>query len=208
MSLQQHSINPKILLEHEMALEKEIMAIYPINHTEVFTHTIPAQTKTWRKDALFSNKKPKHIIFGMVSNEAFNGSYELNPFNFQHFNLNQISVAVDGENIPFQPFTPDFANKNCLRDYTSLYLSAGTFGKDASLPITYNDFLRGYTLYIFNLAPDLSNNATSPNDSANIRIQLQFQEQLANAVTLIVFATFHSVIQIDQFRNVFCDFKA
>jgi hypothetical protein len=201
-------INPTILIQHEMSLQKEAMTLYPINRIDMQTYTIPAQSKAFRKDNLFYNKRPNHLIFGMVSNNAYNGKYELNPFNFHHFNLNYVTLIVDGESTPFQAFTPDFTNRNCLRDYNSLYMSAGNFGKDSALPISYNDFLKGYTLYIFNLAPDLTNNPTTPYASANIRLELKFEEELPITVTLILMASFHSVLQIDQVRNVFCDYKA
>lgn len=201
-------INPTIVLEHEDALQKEVMSLYPLNYIDIQTFTIPAQSKGTRKDNLFYNKRPNYLIVGMVSNNAFNGNYGLNPFNFQHFNLNHISLTVNGDSVPFQPFTPDFANRNCLRDYNALYMNGGNFGKDSSLPITYSDFLGGYTLYLFNLTPDLSNNAIAPYASGNIRLALKFEKELTESVTLIVFASFHSVIQIDQFRNVFCDYRA
>ncbi|XP_034256972.1 uncharacterized protein F54H12.2-like [Thrips palmi] len=54
---------------------------------------------------------PKRIIIGFVSNPAFNGSYQYNPFNFQHYDLNYLSLYVDSEQIPAQPITPDYEHK-------------------------------------------------------------------------------------------------
>jgi hypothetical protein len=41
---------------------------------------------------------PSRVVIGFVDSEAVAGSYKLNPFNFEHFNLNQIYLFVD--NIP------------------------------------------------------------------------------------------------------------
>jgi len=50
-------------------------------------------------EKLFSGQLPNRIIVGMVRNEAFLGYPEHNPYNFQHFNLKEISVFADGQNV-------------------------------------------------------------------------------------------------------------
>src|SRR5688572_29242794 len=48
-------------------------------------------------EGLFSGQIPSKIVIGMVENQAFNGSYECNLFNFKHFNLTSIKIYVDGQ---------------------------------------------------------------------------------------------------------------
>jgi len=40
---------------------------------------------------------PTRLVVGLVSNTAFNGSRRHNPFNFQHYNLLEIAVYLDGQ---------------------------------------------------------------------------------------------------------------
>ena len=37
-----------------------------------------------------------------------NGNYEKNPFDFQHNNLTQIGISVNGEEVPFKPLKLNF----------------------------------------------------------------------------------------------------
>jgi hypothetical protein len=201
-------INPEIILNHMEMLENEVMANYVIDRNEIITYTIPSSTKTFRKDDIFLGRVPKSLIFAMVSNEAYNGNYLKNPYYFQHFNLSSMVVYVNGDAIPFQPFTPDFANKKCLREYNSLYMCSGDLGRDMSLPFNYNDFLDGYTIFKYQLTPDLSNYAADTFVRGNVRFDLKFSIGLPESVSLMVMANFTSVIKIDIARNVFCDFKA
>ena len=199
-------INPEIVLQHIQMLEREVMANYYVDRYEIVTFTIPATTKSFRKDDVFSGRVPKNLIFAIVSNDAFNGTYHTNPFNFQHFNLNYMVVYVNGDPVPFQPFTPDFKNKKCLREYNSLYMCSGDLGRDMALPFSYTDFMTGYTLFKYQLTADLSNNAMDVR--GNVRFDMKFSEGLAESVTLIIMGNFLSVINIDIARNVFCDYKA
>jgi hypothetical protein len=54
-------------------------------------------------DNVSSGILPKRIIFGMVEATAAQGSYSRNPFNFKNFDLSQISVTVDNQDVPKIP---------------------------------------------------------------------------------------------------------
>jgi len=57
---------------------------------------------------------------GFVSNEAYNGHNELNPFNFKNYSLRHIACYLDGTQYPQRPYTPDFTNKKYIREYFGL----------------------------------------------------------------------------------------
>ena len=198
-------INPEIEMEHAFGLSKQLNAQYPIQHTEVLSTTIASGSAGHRADNLFYGKVPKTIILGMVSNDAYNASYAKNPFNFQHFNLNSLRLLLNGDEIPFQPFTPDFATKKCLKEYMSLYQSLGD--SDRTLAISYDEWLNGYTLFVFNLSPDLSNNPQFHANLMNMRLDMKFSQALAAPITLLLHATFDANIFVNENRNVFTDFK-
>jgi len=43
-------------------------------------------------EKLFSGQLPTGLVIRLVTNQAFNGHVESNPFNFQHFNLNELAL--------------------------------------------------------------------------------------------------------------------
>ena len=80
-------------------------AIYPIRRVECKFLTIPANLPSTRKDNIFSGLIPKSFIFGLVDADTFTGKSGKNPYNFKHFQVNNIGLSVNGEEIPFKQLT-------------------------------------------------------------------------------------------------------
>jgi len=75
----------------------------PLTRVETRVHTIPQGVSSYNLDNLFLGSVPKGLVIGFVSNTAFNGQYDLNPFNFQHFHLNKLQVQVGSKFYPPLP---------------------------------------------------------------------------------------------------------
>ena len=54
-------------------------------------------------------------MVGCVRNTAYNGVYNENPFNFEHFNLSNIAVHIDGQSDTVSSLELDFSNSLYLR---------------------------------------------------------------------------------------------
>ena len=59
-------------------------------------------------DALFTGQIPTKVIIGLLTNEAFDGVWQKNPFNFTHMDLHSVSRDVDGRPLLAQPWQPYF----------------------------------------------------------------------------------------------------
>ncbi|GFW54747.1 uncharacterized protein F54H12.2 [Trichonephila clavipes] len=92
---------------------------------------------------------PKRIVLACVDNDAFNGNYKKSPFEFNHYNLNFIGVYIDGQPMPHQPLELDFEKENVIRAYQSLFLIS------EGLYLSINEFAKRYSLFLFDLTPDL-----------------------------------------------------
>ena len=152
---------------------------------------------------------PKLLVVAMVSSDAFVGSYAKNPFNFQHFNANLISLKKDGESVPFQPFEPCFVATddkkiavNYLREYMTIVYSLNIQGRHDQLAFSPAEYPNGYCFFLFNLSPDLSNNrsAVQMEEISNIRLEVKFAKPLEEAVTLLTMALFDAQLEMDNFR--------
>ncbi|KAK2834689.1 hypothetical protein Q7C36_015390 [Tachysurus vachellii] len=157
---------------------------------------------------LFLGPLPKNIIFGMVDNDAFSGSYNKNPFNFKHYDAEFVALYVDGTQYPAKPFQPDFQSDNAVREFYSLILASGKQLKDQALAINREEYSRGYTLFAFNLNPDDDcGQHLSLIKSGNMRMELRFRQALPRTVNLIVYASFDSILEINNRRNVLIDYQ-
>ena len=89
-------ISPGVMLGHMKALEKGT-AKYPFKRNLCKMVSIPQGNLSLTQDHVFLGQLPTRIVLGCVTNDAFNGRYGKNPFNFQHFNVNYLTVHMDGE---------------------------------------------------------------------------------------------------------------
>ena len=89
-------LSPSVFVAHAKALEIG-HAKYPIKRVVCKTFTIPRGNLDFTQENLFSGQLPSRLVIGMVDNDAYNGSYEKNPFNFKNYNLTQIKVFLDGQ---------------------------------------------------------------------------------------------------------------
>ena len=201
-------ISPQIMLAHSLALEKA-SAKYPIKRVIISHFAINKDVLDYKTPSLVTTVLPQRVIVGMVDHSAFNGNYKLNPFNFQHFNLSKMELALETGNIIYPSGIDfDFLSNKYLRGYFTLFE-----GIDKPVFMTGNDISRqdypnGYSLFCFDLSPDLcSGDHLNLKRSSQLILNLNFKSARQIAVTLIVFMEFENMIEIDSSRTILCDYK-
>lgn len=177
---------------------------------EVKAVTIPTDTQSKAIDNLFLGQIPERIIIGFVTNKAANGDYKLNPFNFTHFNLNFLSLYVEGRQIPSRPLQPIISDGLFIRSFHSLFSGTGIMNHDDGNCISREMFPEGYFLHAFDLTPDLS--ASCPHWTLQkqgcVRLDVHFKSALTETVTCIVYAEYKNLLEIDKFRNIVIDYSS
>lgn len=142
-------------------------------------------------------------------NLAFNGDKAKNPFNFQHFDVEFLALHLDGKQIPSKPLQPKFDEGLFMRSYASLFNGTGLMGENQGNDITRDEYAGGYTLFAFDLTPDLDDSGHFHLvKSGSLRLELHFKTQLPMTINAIVYAEFDNVIEVDRARNVFFDYSA
>lgn len=185
-------------------------AKYPITRVEIKTLTVGAEIQSKSIDNIFLGQIPKRCIIGMVDSRSFNGTFNLNPFNFEHFNYNYLALYIDSTQIPAKPLTPDFKKNQYIRSYYSLFEGSGIHFSDTGNGISYEEYPHGYCLSVFDLTSDLSCNEPHWNiiKSGTLRAEIRFAEELQKPLTLIIFAEFDNIIEEDKHRNIIIDYSS
>ncbi|GFS51399.1 uncharacterized protein F54H12.2 [Trichonephila inaurata madagascariensis] len=143
----------------------------------------------------------KRIVIACIDNDAFNGNYRKFPLEFKLYDVNFIGVYVDGQPVPHQPLELDFEKGNYIQAYKNLFLNS------EGLHLSRSEFAKGYSLFLFDLSPDLCEGEHFYLiRHSNLRIELKFNKALNETVSIIVFAEFESLIEINKTRNVLFDF--
>lgn len=201
------TVSPGVLLGHAAAL-KESNAYYPFTRIETLGHSIAKGTRNTSLSNFSTKSVPTRLVFAMVSADAFNGALDKNPFNFQHYNITDISLVVNDVVVGGQPLRVNFDSSNGRgRDYVTAYnnmfSTTGTEGADFGNNISLEDYANGYALFCFNLEP-----FAKPGKYLNliktgyVRLSLQFAEPLPETIVLVVFTEHQDMFQIDAAKNI------
>ena len=209
LKLRKVHLSDALRLAQEERLMRENAKI-PINRVLCNVYSIPAGIQTYTKDNLFQGQLPKRLVVTMVDNDAFNGAFKKNPFKFKHNQLSGICLYVDNEAAPAEPMRLNFdcaSGNRYVSAYMSLFHGGNTFCVDTDNDISRNDFGNGYTMFAFDLTPDLSNsNHLSLLKNANLKLQLNFATPLGQTTILLVYAEFDNLIEITKDHAVLYDY--
>ena len=100
-------------------------AQYAITRTTPKVFTVPKGQQSQHMDNAFLGEILKGTAICMMDNDSYNGNYKKNPFNFQHYNLTQIRISVNGEEVPFKPLKLSFDDKLFVTAYNTLLSGTG-----------------------------------------------------------------------------------
>jgi len=202
------TVLPEIYNEQNQTILVKRAKYNILRHT-VKTVIIPARTTFFSIDNISVGQIPRRVVFGFVKNSAFDGAYELNPFNYEHINMQSVALYIHGVSHPLTPFTPRYTGNNIdySREYESLFKVHGIDGqKNAGFPISRDDYPNGYCLY----AVDLTGNKGASDKSmvglkstGNVKLEFRLSQATGNESYVCMFFTEHDhIIKIDGHRNV------
>ena len=198
-------------------LLKQRPAIYPIRRVVCKALTIPANLPNVRQDNIFSGLVPTSFVFGLVNSNAYTGEYGKNPFNFKHYDISSITLSVNGEEIPFKQLRLKFPNPgdseskkktvDFLQAYNTLFSGTGKMFSNMGLDITRDDYPHGFTLFAFDLTPDMCNTADYFNtvQRGTLSVDITFEYDTPEAISMVCYSDFENIIRIDSERNVIYD---
>lgn len=100
---------------------------------------------------LYIEEVPRRLIIALVANDAFSGDKNKSPFNFEHFNLREISVFANGQTYPQTPYSLDYAGNRYVRAYHDMMEHTGLAYCTDSNGIDYARYKTGWCVYVFSL---------------------------------------------------------
>ncbi len=215
-------VSPTVSMAHELALKK-MPAIYPIWRVECKTFVMAANIPNVRKDNVFTGIIPKTFVFGLTDAKAFSGDYEKNPYNFEDYKVTTVTLTANGEELPFKQLTLNYeSNKeNFIQAYNTLFSGTGKMNYNTGLDISRKDYPKGYTLYAFDLTPDMCGASPYFNtiQGGSLTVDITFADTPSaqtfpagttapTAIAMVCYGDFENVIQIDSERNVIYDMSS
>ena len=199
-------VNPAVIYGHAEVM-KSVPALYPYTRTEVKMMAIPSGQVNFTWDNMFQGVRPNKLIVGFVDSRAVAGSFSLNPFNFQHFNLNRLCLYVDNIPVSENAMRLNFeANSGIttIPAFTNMYEAMGKWLTDSGNQLNRDDIAEGYALYCFEIEPQFGyeEHYMTLLKQGNTRLEAQFSTALPLTTTCVVYATFPALFSITGARDV------
>ena len=107
--MKRKQLTSKIKVAHRERVLNQNMLL-PYNKVQLKHMKIAQHTSKQLFDNVFTGSLPDLVIVVLVSEADFTGGYQRNPFNFQTFNLCDIRMKRNSQEVPRSGYTPNFAN--------------------------------------------------------------------------------------------------
>ena len=196
------SVSPDVIAAHGETIKKT-PAIYPYTRTNVKSFAVAKGQYTVNLTDMFQGEVPTRVVIGFVGASAYSGDYKKNPYNFQTYKLEYLSVDVDGQSVPSRALQPNFTSNNYIEAYQNLFSGLGKDSLDQGLFCSRSDFPKGYSLYVFDLKSELADSSHQASQRhGNLSMEARFADPLPETINVIVYANFPAQLKIDESRAI------
>jgi hypothetical protein len=192
-----------VITGHSKALERS-NAIYPYTKVEMKSFNISSGSSQFNFDNIFNNGCPTHVLAVFVDSDAFTGDFKKNCFNFEMFKLHEIELSADGQPVPSRAMTVkhDKTGREIITPFIRMQECLSVDNQVLGNGITQEDFVNGHALFCFKTYGSQEGGLMEIKRNANMRINGTFSSPLTSPVTIIIYAEFPSVVEIEGSRNV------
>ena len=141
-----------------------------------------------------------------MSDADLASGYQRNPFNFQNFGVKRIEMKRNGTSVARGGYTPNFANEQYLKAYSTLLQELECDTCDKSISLTLSEWANGYTLYAFKITDRPIRSGTygprSKSTTGSGRLEVSFAAPVNENINVIVYYQSPYRIEFDQFKAV------
>jgi len=176
-----------------------------MTRVELKTFTFSAISKSRSIDNAVLGPVPKRLLFTMVKNADFIGTMDMKPYKFQHYDIADFSLFVNGKQYPNVALSLGMDHeKTSVMGYRKLFEGSGIHHSNAGHQITHDMFVKVYFMLLFGLTPDqgASEAHNSHPEQSNIRLDFKFAKPLPEAITCLLYLEFDKSVLINLARNL------
>ena len=196
------TIAPSVRESHALGLLQS-NAKYPVRTSDLKFFTKPQGNADLSEPNLYTGVHPRRVVIGLVRSAGFNGSNHYNPFDFATHELRSIQLRRNGTPLPFEEIEVDFANRNVVQAYLTLFQGTSRLFRDHGIGISVDDYIAsGNSLYVFDLSQDGHDGNLSLLQEGTTSLHIKLTRALNYSVTIIVYMERDGLVEIDKDRNI------
>lgn len=202
LKINQYTLNPEILLEHSKRLSQGHKARYGFNKSDIKTFTLASGITSVSLDNIYSGRLPTNLVVALISNKAFSGTADTNPFNFTNHSVSSIGLYLNSKCVTQTPIEMVYSSNQFARAYANFFEGCGKLNTSQSNSIKKSEFKDGYCLYPFILSNSQLSECADPITEGVIRLEIKFATAPKETLTVLVYAEFTAQLEIDKSHNV------
>ena len=192
-------LSPTVYNMLESRFEKNEVAKFPYKSMSVRTVPIPSGSLSVSHDRIWVGEMPYAVLAAVVTVDAFKGTQQKNPYNYQPMSITKINVSTNTEQEVFGMQNYDFTNEQVLDGYLRLCELINNTNEKF---INRNTFKSGKTIFGFDLCPRLLGKSLSVNRTGSLRLDINFSTAPTENCVCILYGLFASNLYIDKFREI------
>ena len=186
---------------HLIKWQKETLK-YPIRKVKMSYFTYATGKEDLSVTNMVDGQLPTRVVLGVVKSAAFNGSLDLNPFNFIHASVRSIVLRINGRAVPFDDIDLNFDQDKFLHAYLLLYQGTDSLFTDKSCGITPEHYKNGHTIYAFDLDTNNTGGEMSLIKEGTVSVEIKLSQAITESVTLVCYLEYQDLIEIDKDKKV------
>lgn len=196
-----HTIQPSEMVKQLKRWETGVPATYPLREVQMKSYSLPIGTQSHNNESLISGFLPDRIVIGLVDAAHIHGTYPSNPLVFKDYNLSNITVTCSSEEVTSFNMDVDFQDARSVRAYSALFDGLGLSNCDSGIELTMDEFTSSKALFVYDLR-HLRGAFATPRHG-NVMISLKFKAALPQAITVMTYLEYQSVLHINSDRQVY-----
>jgi hypothetical protein len=190
-------------------------AIYPMLRTEINDFLLTKGVRSINIPMAKLGKQPIRIYLAFITNEALNGAYEKNPFNFNPNFIATLSFTLKNKTFPTIPLafswykdsTGEYNGEGVfLRAFNELQRTTGVLGLNNGYGINRKTYPKGYFVIGQKLTEAFSDTLMSPHNEGTLSINLTFAENTKEILNCLIMLEYQNIITISTNGEVETDY--
>lgn len=168
---------------------------YPIKTTKMYIYAIDKDSLGNTQQFGLGKILPNKVIFGIVTDQAYQGTLAKNPFEFIHHDVTEITLIANSNafKITMNEFTNDFSE-----GYHSLCDTLNFYGNNVC-PISKDEYVDGNCLFGFNLNPDKGcSDQFNYIRSGDVGLKLKLKSGAIENLKIIIMCEYDNQININD----------
>ena len=183
--------------------------LYPVRRVKMLYYSRAANVVDLNNFNLLTtegNLLPRRIFVAMLREEAMHGNYGRDPFNYQHFNLEEFCLKVGSSEVPLPILKCNF-NENdndILRPLFSVLMANHTLFSNEELGIKPSNFKQRNVILGWDLSQSPPGQSFEMTQEMPLSLYLKLRAGHGFVINVIVYCEYNSEIEILNNRKVIC----